>query len=121
IFLSGATVPLFVACLVLWNVGVFEKFWFWSIKYAGRYGSQVSIADGLRIFADKLPNALGTAWPIWGVAASGLLMCVVNRTLRTRAVFLTMFAFFSILAVCPGFYFRLLYFFLVLPAVSLLA
>src|SRR5207302_7206510 len=108
-------------CLLLWNVGVFEQFWFWTIKYAGQYGSQVSIADGLRIFANNLPNALGTAWPIWGIAASGLVMCMVNRTLRTRAVFLTTFAFFSILAVCPGFYFRPHYFILVLPAVSLLA
>src|SRR5207237_3546498 len=47
-------------------------------------------------------------------------MCIVNRTLRTRAVFLTTFAFFSFLAVCPGFYFRPHYFILVLPAVSLL-
>ena len=121
IFLLGVTVPLLVTCLLLWNVGVFEQFWFWTIKYAGRYGSQVSIADGLRIFANNLPNALGTAWPIWGIAASGLVMCMVNRTLRTRAVFLTTFAFFSILAVCPGFYFRPHYFILVLPAVSLLA
>ena len=121
IFLLGVTVPLLVTCLLLWNVGVFEQFWFWTIKYAGQYGSQVSIADGLRIFANHLPNALGTAWPIWGIAASGLVMSIVNRTLRTRAVFLTTFAFFSILAVCPGFYFRPHYFILVLPAVSLLA
>ena len=121
IFLLGVTVPLLVTCLLLWNVGVFEQFWFWTIKYAGQYGSQVSIADGLRIFANNLPNAVGTAWPIWGIAASGLVMCMVNRTLRTRAVFLTTFAFFSILAVCPGFYFRPHYFILVLPAVSLLA
>jgi len=121
IFLLGVTVPLLVTCLLLWNVGVFEQFWFWTIKYAGRYGTQGSIADGLRIFANNLPNAVGTAWPIWGIAASGLVMCIVNRTLRTRAVFLTTFAFFSILAVCPGFYFRPHYFILVLPAVSLLA
>ena len=121
IFLLGVTVPLLVTCLLLWNVGVFEQFWFWTIKYAGQYGSQVSIADGLRIFANNLPNAVGTAWPIWGIAASGLVMCMVNRTLRTRAVFLTTFAFFSILAVCPGFYFRPHYFILVLPAVFLLA
>src|SRR5437870_13339438 len=121
IFLLGVTVPLLVTCLLLWNVGVFEQFWFWTIKYAGQYGSQVSIADGLRIFANNLPNALGTAWPIWGIAASGLVMCMVNRTLRTRAVFLITFAFFSILAVCPGFYFRPHYFILLLPPVSLLA
>ena len=121
IFLLGVTVPLLVTCLLLWNIGVFEKFWFWTIKYAGQYGSQVSIADGLRILANNLPNAVGTAWPIWAIAASGLVICMVNRTLRTRAVFLTTFAFFSILAVCPGFYFRPHYFILVLPAVSLLA
>src|SRR5207302_62140 len=42
---------------------------------------------------------------------------------RTRAiaVFLLAFLFFSALALCPGFYFRLHYFVLVLLAVSLLA
>src|SRR6266478_6163300 len=32
IFLLGATVPLFVTCLLLWSAGVFEQFWFWTIK-----------------------------------------------------------------------------------------
>src|SRR5262249_1955559 len=36
-------------------------------------------------------------------------------------VFLVGFLFFSALALCPGFYFRLHYFILVLPAISLLA
>jgi hypothetical protein len=121
IFVSGAAAPLLVTCLALWNAGVFEKFWFWTIKYAGQYGSEVSIAEGLRILADYFWNRLGTAWPIWAVAALGLIGCVVNPTLRTRAGFLITFAFFSALAVCPGFYFRPHYFILVLPAVSLLA
>jgi hypothetical protein len=43
-----------------------------------------------------------------------------SRT-RRATIFLVGFFFFSVLALCPGFYFRLHYFVLVLPAVSLLA
>jgi hypothetical protein len=121
IFIIGASAPFLITCLALWNAHVFEKFWFWTIKYAGQYGSQVSIGDGLRIFTEHFAARLGTAWPIWAVAALGLVGCVVNPTLRTRAGFVITFAFFSALAVCPGFYFRPHYFILLLPAVSLLA
>ncbi len=121
IFVTGAGAPFLITCLALWNAHVFEKFWFWTIKYAGQYGSQVSIGEGLRIFSNYFWGALGSAWPIWAVAALGLIVCVINPTLRTRAGFLITFAFFSALAVCPGFYFRPHYFILLLPAVSLLA
>jgi hypothetical protein len=121
IFVIGASAPFLVTCLALWNAGVFEKFWFWTIKYAGQYGNQVSIGEGLQIFANYFWAALGSAWPIWAVAAIGLIVYIINPTLRTRAGFLITFTFFSALAVCPGFYFRPHYFILLLPAVSLLA
>jgi 4-amino-4-deoxy-L-arabinose transferase-like glycosyltransferase len=35
-FWAGACAPFLITCLALWNAGVFEKFWFWTIKYAGR-------------------------------------------------------------------------------------
>src|SRR5207247_1775584 len=116
LFLMGAIAPFFVSCLVLRKAGVFEKFWFWTIRYAGQYGSQVSMADGLRMFTGHFWGALGTAWPIWALAAIGLFVCLVNPRLRDRAGFLITFAFFSMLAVCPGFYFRPHYFILLLPA-----
>src|SRR5205814_7747622 len=81
----------------------------------------VSIAEGFRLFAGHFWGALGTAWPIWSLAAIGAILCVVKPALRPRASFLITFAFFSALAVCPGFYFRPHYFILLLPAVSLLA
>lgn len=121
LFVSGVVAPLLFACVALWKAGVFEKFWFWTIKYASQYGRQVPIWEGLRIFADHFWTALGTAWPIWAAAAIGFVMCVVSPALRTRAGFLLTFAFFSALAVCPGLYFRPHYFILLLPAVSLLA
>jgi hypothetical protein len=120
IFVTWASAPFLVTCLALWNAGVFEKFWFWTIKYAGQYGGRVSIGEGLEIFAEHFWAGLGTAWPIWAIAAIGLIVCVINPTLRTRAGFLIIFAFFSALAVCPGFYFRQHYFILLLPAVSIL-
>ena len=121
IFLSGVTVPLLVACLLLWSAGVFEKFWFWTIKYAGQYGSQVPFGEGLQILAGHFWTVLGTAWPVWAIAVIGLIASVTSPTVRDRAGFLITFASFSILAVCPGFYFRPHYFILLLPAVSLLA
>ena len=121
LFLSGAAAPLLVAFVALWNAGVFGKFWFWTINYASQYGRQVPIWEGLQIFVDHFGTAIGTAWPIWAAAAVGFVVCIVSPSLRVRADFLLTFAFFSVLAVCAGFYFRPHYFILLLPAVSLLA
>src|SRR5260370_13109876 len=64
IFLSGASAPFLVSCLALWKAVVFEKFWFWTIKYPGHYGSQVSIAEWFGLFPGHFWGALGQAWPL---------------------------------------------------------
>lgn len=120
VFVAGAIAPLLVASLALWEAGVLGRFWFWTMQYAVQYGKQVPIAEGFRILADHFVTALGTAWPIWGIAATGLVICVINPSRHTHAGFLMAFTFFSALAVCPGFYFRPHYFILLLPAVALL-
>jgi len=121
LFLAGACAPFLFTGFTLWNAGVFEKFWFWTIKYAGQYGSQVPFGEGLQILAGHFWTVLGTAWPVWAIAVIGLIASVTSPTVRNRAGFLITFAFLSALAVCPGFYFRPHYFILLLPAVSLLA
>src|ERR1051325_10033958 len=55
------------------------------------------------------------------LAGFGLVAGLWEPATRRTAVFLLGFSFFSALAICPGFYFRLHYFVLMLPAVSLLA
>ena len=120
-FISGATAPCLLTGLVLWFSGSFGKFWFWTIEYATKYGSQVSFGEGVRILATHLSSIFGTAWPMWALAGIGLLTCAISPPLRARAGFLTTFASFSALAVCPGFYFRPHYFILFLPAVALLS
>src|SRR5437868_15006032 len=55
------------------------------------------------------------------MAGIGIVAGVWDRRMRASTIFLLAFLFFSALALCPGFYFRLHYFVLVLLAVSLLA
>lgn len=120
VFILGASVPCLVVGLALWILGVFSTFWFWTIQYASQYGSQVSVGEGLEILAARFGSTLGTAWPIWTLGAIGLLLPLLIPSMRSRLIFLVLFAGFAALAVCPGFYFRPHYFILFLPAVSLL-
>ena len=121
IFATGATVPLGVTCLVLWRTGVFDTFWFWTIKYAWQYGSLVPVSQAPQNFLSSADDVVLTAWPIWMLACIGALTGLWDQ--RTRVSVLFLIGFFAVagLAVCPGFYFRTHYFILVLPAVALLA
>jgi len=116
---AGTVLPFGVTCLLLWHAGVFEKFWFWTIQYAREYGTRLSISDAAQILASSVGDRIGSGWPIWAIAAAGLILCLWKLRFRPNA-FLLAFLFFAVLAVCPGYYFRAHYFILVLPAVSLL-
>src|SRR6202011_2082963 len=121
LFVSGVSVPCLLSGLLLVLSGSFGKFWFWTIDYATKYGSQVRFAEATQLFAGHIGGVLGTAWPIWAVATVGLLACTISPPVRSRASFMITLAFFSALAVCSGFYFRPHYFILFLPALSLLS
>ncbi len=120
-FSSGAIIPLGITCLILWRAGVFDKFWFWTIDYAWEYGRLVPVSQVPRILFQNASEIVYTGWPLWTLAGIGTLAGICDKRLRTRTVSLIVLFFFSVLAVCPGFYFRPHYFILILPAVSLLA
>ena len=121
IFVTGAAVPLGVTSLILWYAGVLDKFWFWTINYAWQYGSLVPVSQAPHIFFRTANEVVLTGWPVWILAGIGALTGLWDQRIRASMLFLVGFLFFSVLAVCPGFYFRTHYFILVLPAVSLLA
>ena len=121
IFSAGVILPLGITCLLLWRIGVFDRFWFWTIDYARQYGSVVPFSQAPRIFFYSVKEVLVAGWPIWALAAIGLVAGLWEQRTRPIAPFLLGFLLCSALALCPGFYFRLHYFILVLPAVSLLA
>ena len=120
-FSAGVILPVGVTCLLLWRVGVFDRFWFWTIDYARQYGSLVPFNQAEQLFAYSTKEITLAGWPIWILAGIGLLAGLWEERARSNAAFLIGFLFFSSLAICPGLYFRLHYFILVLPAVSLLA
>jgi hypothetical protein len=121
LFLLAALSPFVITCVLLWAAGVFGKFWFWTVAYAGHYGGRVSITEGLQILIRQFPLVIQHAWPLWLIAAIGFGLCLVAKASRPNAAFLITFLLFSLLAVCPGLYFRPHYFILLLPAISLLA
>jgi hypothetical protein len=120
-FNAGVILPLGITCLIFWRIGVFERFWFWTIDYARQYGSLVPFSQAPRFFLYSATEVIVGGWPIWILGGIGVAAGLWEQRTRTITVFLLGFLFFSALALCPGFYFRLHYFILVLPAVSLLA
>src|SRR6476659_3628542 len=119
VFIGGAVTPLVITLLVLCYSGVFARFWFWTIHYAHEYGTLVSISDVPQIFIHNVREAIGPNWPLWILAGVGLITCFLNRPTRRSTGFLVGLLIASILALCPGFYFRSHYFILLLPAVAL--
>ena len=120
IFDTGVILPLGITCFLLWCAGVFNQFWFWTIDYAYQYGSLVPLSQASQIFFRNVTEVIGTGWALWAFAGIGLVAGLWNGRTRASTRFLLGLLAFSVLALCPGFYFRFHYFILVLPAVSLL-
>ncbi len=121
VFAGGGLLPFAATCVIMLAAGAFGKFWFWTFLYAREYATTNSIGDGLDVLRIMLPSVVLPALWIWVLAAVGLSAIAWNREAHQRRWFLVGFLAFSILAVCPGLYFRGHYFILMLPAIALLA
>ena len=117
----GGALPFALTCLLLFKTGVFQKFWFWTFTYTSQYASRVPIDIGFALFKFIIPHVVGPVFLIWIIAGLGLTTFLWCSRARSQGTFVGLFLLFSILAVCPGLYFREHYFILMLPAVSLLA
>jgi hypothetical protein len=120
IFDAGVFLSFGITCFVLWCAGVFNQFWFWTIDYAYQYGSLVRLSQASQIFFRNVTEVIGAGWALWVLAGIGLVAGLWDGRTRPGTRFLLGLLAFSVLALCPGFYFRFHYFILVLPAVSLL-
>jgi hypothetical protein len=122
LFMLGALIPY--ALIASWMAagGIFSTFWFWTVTYADKYASALTISDGLQEFIRIIPIVVtGPQLPLWLLGgAGGILLCSSLGHGAERA-FLIGLTLFSFLAVCPGLYFREHYFIMLLPAVALLA
>jgi hypothetical protein len=120
IFDTGVILPVGITCFLLWYAGVFNQFWFWTIAYARQYSSLVPLIYAPRIFLHSVSEVIGDGWALWTLAGIGLIAGLWDRRTRASTGFLLGLLVFSVLALCPGFYFRSHYFIMILSAVSLL-
>jgi hypothetical protein len=120
LFIIGSILPFLLTLVILYNIGVLERFWFWTFLYAYEYTSQIPFSLGLEILLSQVLPIMGHFYLLWAVAGLGISALFWDKTSRTHAPFILGFFIFSFLAVCPGFYFRGHYFIFILPVVSIL-
>jgi len=121
LFLLGVITPYGLTCIIFSFSGEFEKFWFLTFEYAKTYVTQVPLIAAWSLLKIKALPILRSAFIIWIFAGLGLTALFIDKQIRHRSLFIAMFAVFSFLSICPGFYFRPHYFILVLPAAALLS
>ncbi len=121
LFFLGVFLPFSVTCLLLWKVGVFDRFWFWTFDYAREYATGLPLSAGWPNLRGEIAFLFLSAPLPWILAGAGLTAAAWDRRSRKQSAFVAGFAGFSFLAVCPGLYFRPHYFVLLLPAISILA
>lgn len=117
---AGIVAPYALTCLVLAAAGAFGRFWFWTVQYASAYTAQVPPAQAWTQFLSSAAPIVAAAPLLWLLAGVGPLALWLDPTLRPQAWRVKTFCGFSLLALCPGFFFRPHYFVLALPAAGVL-
>lgn len=118
---AAMLLPFGLCCLWLWQAGVFDKFWFWTIRYAKEYASGVPIGYAPQLFWHTFSFIVVKGILLWVIGFAGLVLVWVDERWRSQRAWILGFCAASALAVCPDFYFRKHYFLIALPALALLA
>jgi 4-amino-4-deoxy-L-arabinose transferase-like glycosyltransferase len=120
----GATLPFLALCAGFAALGLFGRFWWWTVYYPQRYISEISWADGWGNFwlsfhpAGEELGVTGAYAPLLAFAALGGIWLVGSGRRRALA-FLASLGLFSALAVAAGLHFFPHYYLLATPAVAL--
>ncbi|MBI5847146.1 MAG: glycosyltransferase family 39 protein [Nitrospirae bacterium] len=121
LFIVTAAFPVALLAVAMWYVGLFNKFYFWTVQYAFQYAVQIPLEAGARLFANSATGIVGKQPLIWLLAAIGFFSLLAKRRSGRNNLFIFGFAVCSFLAITPGLVFREHYFILVLPVIALFA
>jgi hypothetical protein len=116
----GGLLPIVLTFGLLAAAGVFPRFWQWTFHYAQAYASLATPVQGLHFLASNGRQIFNAAPGLWTLAALGLVALFLDPFTKQNRLFLILFLAFSVLSLCPGWYFRRHYFILLLPAAALL-
>jgi Dolichyl-phosphate-mannose-protein mannosyltransferase len=118
---AGAVAPFVAVCLLMLQAGTFPSFWFWTVTYAAKYGTAMSLAVGKFHLAQALRWILPTSYLVALLAGLGLSALFWDAKTRARLRFIAILLVTSVLATSAGLYFRPQYFILLLPVFGILA
>ena len=121
LFSFGVILPYGLTCVFFAFTGEFKKFWFLTFEYAKSYAAITPLTWAWIKFKSSALPIFRSAFSIWIIAAFGLAALIFDKQFRKRSLFVAMFALFSFMSICPGFYFRPHYFLLFLPAAAVLS
>ncbi|MBW2604810.1 MAG: glycosyltransferase family 39 protein [Deltaproteobacteria bacterium] len=119
-FSAGAIIPFAALCGFHMLAGDFRNFWFWTFTYAFEYATSLPLETGLNLLKGRMAEMADSAILMWCLGGIGVVALLWDEKIRPQAMFILSFFLFSILSVCPGFYFRSHYFILIIPAVAIL-
>jgi len=120
-FLTAAAAPYIIVAFWLFKAGVFDRFWFWTVRYAREYATGLSLTAGFNEFLQQFTPIIRANLPIWFLAAAGLVALYGRSDFRAEKLFLSGYLTASMVMVSQGLYFREHYFVLLLPAIAILA
>ena len=118
---GGIVLPCAVVLALMAHQGVLDRFWFWTVDYAGAYATEMDLKRGIVHFQREFIPIFKHNPAIWCMAFAGMIGIWFTESGRKVAPFLLALFFFSFLAVCPGLIFRSHYFVQLLPATALYA
>jgi hypothetical protein len=118
---GGAAAPYLGTVAIMLATGTFEKFWRWTVEYAGSYAASNDRWDVIKGTFMFSFGPIFDEYPLfWLLAGAGLIVVCLARYTRLQKTIAIAFAACSLATICPGFYFRPHYFVSLLPAVGLL-
>jgi len=120
-FLFGIFILAGCSLLIIYYIGIFNEFWFWTFVYAKEYMGQVNINHAIFIFLHQFKYVIFPSPLLWTFIGTGIIFLFIKIRMIKFSFFLILFFLFSFISICPGFYFRNHYFILTLPCVGILA
>ncbi len=118
---TGVAAPIILTCLILWQAGVWDKFWWWTVTYAKVHATAMDWAHGRRRLANFFYPKFHWDEFFWLLALAGLFSVLARKGRADEKFFFLSLLLFSAAGGFPPFNFTSHYFVLLLPVVALLA
>ncbi len=120
VFAIGVALPYLVVVLVALSTGSFDQFWHWTMDYARQYVGIKTWGEASSQLVASMNFVTTGSWWLWMMGLAGLVALYFIALSSRNRLIIMLFAVFSFLCMCPGFYFRNHYFIVFLPVLSLL-